>query len=87
MIPNLDERLCTVRVIRAWSKIPYATKHQEALEMVNNANAQTKSYYELGRYYEHNREENWVGLWYLRRSFENAPRQWKCGQKVDVLKS
>jgi hypothetical protein len=75
----------TTQLPSTWFKIRDATKHSKVLEMVKNATAQTKSYYELGRYCENGKERNWVGRWYLRRSFQNAPRERGCKKKADVF--
>jgi hypothetical protein len=43
--------------------------------MVSNAPAQLKKYYDIGKDGENDKERNWVGGWYLRRSIYNASKK------------
>jgi hypothetical protein len=87
VLQNLPDAVFqTTQLPSIWIKMTNATINSKVLEMVNNATAQTKSYYKLGKYYtENGKERNWVGRWYLRRSFQNARRKRGCKKNVDVF--
>jgi hypothetical protein len=52
-----------------WAEISATAKHKKALEMADNATADLVQYYKLGEYKTKVARENWVAMWYLRRSF------------------
>jgi hypothetical protein len=60
---------------RTWTKIPDATKDKLVLKMVETAPIGLKMYYDIGKDGEDDKERNWVGGWYLRRSICNAPKR------------
>jgi len=61
-----------------WDEISETAKHSEILKIVRDACAETRPYYDMGRYWTQVNEENWVARWYLWHSFryrDNRPRE------------
>jgi hypothetical protein len=52
-----------------WDELSETAKHLYTLMIVHNACAETKPYYDMGRYSTQVNEENWVAKWYLWHSF------------------
>jgi len=61
-----------------WDELSETSKHLHILMIVRDACAETRPYYDIGRYMLHVNEENWVARWYLWHSFryrDNRPRE------------
>jgi hypothetical protein len=52
-----------------WDEISETAKHSQILTVVRDACAETRPYYDMGRYWTQVNEENWVARWYLWHSF------------------
>jgi hypothetical protein len=60
-----------------WGEISDTGKWNKTLEMVDNATADLKEYYNLGEYKTEVVRENWVAKFYLWRSFRYRDNSFK----------